>query len=51
LTLHTAKAVGFLIRWGVPPSVVLKPLRKRDRFAIAVCPTASIRRPLGKHIR
>src|SRR5579885_1692230 len=29
LTLHTAKAVGFLLRRGVPPSVVLPSLHKR----------------------
>src|SRR3954462_8812212 len=29
LTLRTAKAVGFLVRRGAPPSLVLPPLRKR----------------------
>src|SRR5918912_1279388 len=29
LTLRTANTVGFLLRWGVPPSVVLPPLHKR----------------------
>ena len=38
LTLPRLKHVGFLVRWGVPPSVVLQPFRRRLRWPCAPRP-------------